>query len=199
MKNMLNKLRGTDMRYSKIFFAMFVFAVFFGCSEQDSVLAPTPDNSINVGSKLAKNILSSEPFLVTEKHGGEGKLVYKDGDVKISVKLKFQARSVANDIWITITLDEQDLIGGINLEFGPHGNSFLKPAILDITAEGLSPDLLQGLNSVWYLDEEGNLLEKMNYQKLVVQSQKGAVKLMKAEIPHFSRYGFIRKDGEEEE
>jgi hypothetical protein len=169
-----------------------------GCNEQSNIVNPIQEGTNATGTHLSKNVHSSEPFLVSAQKGGVGRLVYEVGETQVSVIIKFKPRSVESDLWITLTMDENSLEGGIgfndgvNLQFGPHGTQFLLPGKLDITIKKANPELLDEAMNVFYLDENGNHLDQMVYKKLVIQRDKGALKLVQAEIPHFSRYGFVR-------
>ena len=77
--------------------------------------------------------------------------------------------------------------------FLPHSN-FNFPAEYDLKYEGLD---LTGLTlsqlDFVYMNEDGTY-ELVVYDEISMDLSKGKIEIKNAQLPHFSRYGFIRKD-----
>jgi hypothetical protein len=90
---------------------------------------------------------------------------------------------------ITISLDDEDFVGNMDVVFGPHGTVFNKPAILNVYANGLD---FSGVNveelNIYYYEPETGLWEPMQAEFIGADAQRGEMKIINAQIPHFSRY-----------
>jgi hypothetical protein len=174
------KMLGKGLSTLVVFFAL-VFS-FAGCLNE-SPLAST-DESLAERSKfkivplwkgiptLAKQVAVSENVTIAD--GGELLLEYKGEEHKnpgvyCKVSLKIFAGTIDADKKLTMSLDDQYL----DLLFGPHGVVFSEPALLNIEA---AVDLSIGR---W---------EKMSSTHVVVDKDAGYIKIIDAQIPHFSRY-----------
>ena len=183
---------------------MVVIALNFGgCANEYSPLTPV-NNDTAVSSQLNFLKFSNNPYSlkkvisvsqwVTKKDGGELVLEYKgeennNGKVYVKITLKVPENSIKNDTELFLSLDDQDLIGNVDLTFGPHGTKFSKPAILTIEAKALD---LSGLKpwdlDIYYDDQNAKKWKKMNSEEIIVKIDEGYVKVIEAQLPHFSRY-----------
>lgn len=74
--------------------------------------------------------------------------------------------------------------------FEPHGLKFDAPVELDFTVQGFAnPD---SALDFYYFDDSHNYIERVPYQGLMIDRDKGEIKLIRAQLAHFSRYGFGR-------
>ena len=107
---------------------------------------------------------------------------------QVIVDLRVPANSIDNSKTITATFDDNDNIGEADLVFGPHGTQFSTPALL--TMECLNFDL-SGLNpddiKFYYLNENGQW-EEHPCHEIVISIEWGVIRVVDAQIPHFSRY-----------
>ncbi|MFC2119525.1 hypothetical protein ACFLQ4_00500 [Bacteroidota bacterium] len=108
--------------------------------------------------------------------------------VYIDVKLKIPKNSFTGNVDFTITADDEYAA----VEFSP-AMTFNVPLELDLAFIGLD---LVGLNLTTgdydfvFIDDEGNI-EVIGYNAIHVNEEQGKLWVTKADIPHFSRYGFI--------
>ncbi|MFQ5602954.1 MAG: hypothetical protein ACE5HS_06765 [bacterium] len=122
---------------------------------------------------------------VTVKEGGKLKLKYKNDDVKVKVKLQVRPKTINRDAELTLVLNPLML----DMEFGPADIIFSSPAMLNIEAKGLDlskadPDKID----IYYVNPLTNKWEKIAREKVKVDIKKGSIKVVNAEIEHFSRY-----------
>ena len=103
----------------------------------------------------------------------------------IMVKLRVRRRSVKKRTKLSLTLDDEY----VDMQFGPEGLVFKRPALLNIVAIGL--DLananLETLD-IYYDNPETGRWEKVRRKKVIVDKDIGLVKIVNARLPHFSRY-----------
>jgi len=179
-----------------LFSLLFIFA----CSEESSIVAPgntsissEEPNWISLplnDNRLQKTFIVTK--LITKRHGGkiDFKKSYKGGphgEVKVSVKMKFPPNAVNEDTEFTMTLNDET--GTIS--FSP-SMTFNKDAVLTVEFKGID---LKGVNKkevdFVYYNADGKYVS-VDYKKLKVNIRKGHLKVEKAKIRHFSRYGFTK-------
>lgn len=180
---------------------VFLTLILLSCdSTENSILSS--ENTTQVNSDSAKPIVYSTQtgFAITKEINGllggeinfDSTIVDKNNDtIKIAVSLKFDANAFSGSQLITITPD----INSAFIQFSP-AMIFDKPAKLDLEYSGIDlANLGFSSNSTVdfvYMADNGNIEYilkneckiKWNTQKLYVKN---------AELPHFSRYGFVRK------
>ncbi len=150
--------------------------------------------------KLPKNNALHKIISVTKtiyaQSGGELKLNYDYGEgakkVNIDVSLKFEPGSVSRDVDITLSVDDAVLMTTIDLSFAPEGLVFLKPAILDVNAQGLDlSGIPPGANiNLYYFNKQTGTWEQIPTRRISVNISNGQLQCKDGEIPHFSRYAF---------
>ncbi len=77
------------------------------------------------------------------------------------------------------------------LSFEPHVPQFNIPAEYDLEISGLD---LSGVNAskvVFVYQATNGDIETVEYKKMDVDVEKGELKIQKALLPHFSRFGFV--------
>lgn len=187
------------MKNILITFIIFI-PYFIGCT--DTPISPFEQDSVSY--QLIKlppkaGLSADSLFTVTEeidgKKGGEIKLMVEyetvDGDtIKIDVKIKFKKDSFEGKVDITLTTDDE--LAAVS--FAP-GMVFDKPAELDLKFEGLdlkSLNLSKGNCDFVFIADDGST-EPVSYNALHVNENKGKIWITKAELNHFSRYGFVNR------
>jgi hypothetical protein len=138
---------------------------------------------------------SASEWIIGEK-GGKIKIDEKydapDGhEVKIKGELKIPKHAFADTDTILITFTIDDLFAAAS--FTP-AMVFDEPLELDLKFEGLdleSLNLTEGDYDFLFIDDDGNN-EVVQYNGLHVNESKGKIWVNKAELNHFSRYGFTR-------
>ncbi|MBM4175916.1 MAG: hypothetical protein FJ213_07060 [Ignavibacteria bacterium] len=134
-------------------------------------------------------------FTVSKNINGKdgGKLELKNeypggpfGKVKVELKLEFKDKSFEGERLISMTVQPE--FG--SAVFQPHG-TFAKPAEYDAKFEGLD---LRGIDPkkvrFVYMAEDGTY-EFIPFDKIKVDIGKGILKVEEAQLPHFSRFGFV--------
>ncbi len=165
-------------------------------SSQDNQAAETQGLKIlKIGdgvTRLNKIVTASQ--YVTQKGGGELIIDYKgyehnNGNVNVKMTLKVFNGSISQDAELMMSLDDQGLLGNVDVTFSPHGITFSRPARLDIEAKNLD---LSGVNpddiNIYYDNPETGQWEVMQSYAVIVNEANGYVKVIDAKLPHFSRY-----------
>jgi len=105
------------------------------------------------------------------------------------VTLTIPPASISEDAEVTVSLNSNEILGGVSVTFEPHGVTFSMPAELDIVASGVDfagVDL--NLVDVFYDNEEDGIWDRMPKDELIIDELTGKVVVKKAKLPHFSRY-----------
>ena len=180
---------------------IFSFLLLFGCNEESNVSSPIQESNgpyqlIKLPPKAGLNVETT--FSVTETIDGEdgGELKIKESyvatngeTVKIDAKLKIKKNSFTGIVDITMTVDDEFAA----VSFTPP-MVFSIPAELDLKFEGID---LAKLNSITgdyefvYISDAWDI-EQVDYNNMNVDESKGKIWVKKADINHFSRYGWIR-------
>jgi hypothetical protein len=181
-------------------FAMLIlFAV--GCSDQTNIISPEqsvqtqePNWLVSLPSKgLSVNSIHSASEIIDGSKGGHVNLKEEIpggplGKIKIDSKLEVKDHSFTGTLTISTGIDDFNLL----TTFGPH-YTFDKPLEYTLELEGID---LTGVNpdsvDFVYQSEDGSI-HQCQYKSISVDLNKGKVKVNKAKLPHFSRYGFVRR------
>ena len=84
-----------------------------------------------------------------------------------------------------MTLDDQC----VDMEFGPHGTTFLMPVLLNITAVGLDlSEANEETLDLYYDNPDTGQWEKVERENVIITKSTGTLQIVNARIPHFSRY-----------
>ena len=187
------------MKITVTTFLLFAF-IFLGCS--DIPISPIEQDSpsyqlIKLPPKAG--FFVETLYSVTEeidgKKGGEIKLKEEyeteDGrEVKIEMKIKFKKNSFEGKVDITLTADDEYAA----VSFSP-GMVFEESAELDLKFEGLDLESLNveaGDYDFVFIADDGST-ELVGYNALHINENKGKIWITKAELNHFSRYGFVNR------
>ena len=180
---------------------------FTACSEESSFTSP-----MNIDNQEQITAASAQPNWVQlpkstkntlSKKISAGKLITPDkedkitiradweggnhGQVKINATIQFKKGTVKEDTYITMELNSQTGV----VTFQPH-MMFNTNAIYTVEFEGIDLDGVDEDNIDFvYLNPNGDY-EYMDANKIKVDVSQGKMKINKAKLPHFSRYGFIR-------
>ena len=131
--------------------------------------------------------------LVTREDGGELVLefkAHKKKGVQVKLVLEVPPESISEDAELTLSIDDEMLIANVDIQFGPHGITFSKPALLSVEAESLD---LSGIDSdaeigFYYFDPETCQWEEMEAEEIEVDLDEGEIEAEDCKVPHFSRY-----------
>jgi hypothetical protein len=109
--------------------------------------------------------------------------------IMATVSLNVKPFSIERNTEITITLDDEQFMGSIDVTFAPHGLTFSAPAQLNISATGLDFTGFDVSNlKLYYVNQETNQWEEMNCESLSVNTTEGSLSVVNGQLPHFSRY-----------
>ncbi len=175
-------------------------ALNFSACSTDSPVEPKAGNTfVEQGLKivslgmpsLAKKIIVKKR--ITKRHGGKLILKHKWMDsngnkVEIEIVLEIERNGISKNAELMLTLDDEQFLGNLDLVFGPHGTVFEKAAELSIKAKGLDLSDFDEESFGLYYDTEDGKWEKMTWKKLSVNIRRGEIEIVKAKLPHFSRY-----------
>ena len=103
----------------------------------------------------------------------------------LKVNLDVMGCCLREDIELSMTLDGQC----VDMEFGPHGTTFLTPVLLNITAVGLDlREVNEETLALYYDNPETRQWEKVVNEGIEILKSSGYLRVLNAELPHFSRY-----------
>ncbi|MBN1406333.1 MAG: hypothetical protein JW956_01010 [Calditrichaceae bacterium] len=151
--------------------------------------SPLPQSVMNEICNLG--LLHSEKELVFAAQVGQrlNEYQYNNAGGGLEINLYIPPYSLYTDKYISMTTDDEYLIGDVYLTFGPHGTLFSPPALLNFKASGLNltgidPDLVD----IYYDNPTTGLWELMPSESITVDIVAGYIEVKNAEFLHFSRY-----------
>jgi hypothetical protein len=197
-KQVKTNKRSNTMRRSIYLFAMLTLFV-IGCSEQSSVLAPVnnvssnepnwitlPSNNtltINGDVSVSRMLYGTDESLLEINKGYAGGPF---GWISITANSRFQRNSFTGSRYTTMSVNDQ--FG--TATFSPSG-TFSKPVIYNLTIMGVNLSNVDPSKvSFVYLSPDGKYYKPV-YDKIYVEKQSGKLQIVNAQLPHFSRYGFV--------
>ncbi len=176
------------------------FLLFFGCDQETDVFSPVQSDSDSYEFiKLPpKGGLSVEnTFSITKTIDGDkgGTIKIKESytaangeEIKIDAKIKIAKHSFTGIVDITMTIDDE--IAAVS--FTP-AMVFSVPAKLDLKFEGIELDRLAAVNGEYeFVYITFSSIESVTYSNMRVDESRGKIWVTKADIHHFSRYGWVR-------
>jgi hypothetical protein len=210
---MLNKVRrGIVKKFNKflktsiVLIFVFLMSAVISCSNQEplspvsatqdhSVPAPREIRFIQLGMENSSfNKIVSVSDWVTKLNGGELVLEYtwanKNPEVYCKNILKIIPGTISEDAELSLSIDDKDFFkGDFDVVFQPHGITFSAPALLNIEIKnadlsGFNPDDLE----IFYVNSQTGQWEEINCEEIIVKPGTGYIKVVDAEISHFSRY-----------
>jgi len=171
-----------------------------GCSDNSTVLQP-PNSDINKKAvqddtstliKLPFNLLGKKKKVSEKIDGAQGGIIEIHGKIKKGVEyhgnLEIPAGAFVGKKKITIKLDNKYA----GFDFGPDGSEFSKPLLFSGEIDGLD---LKGVDEdnvkFVFVDKDGNFSPIVS-EEVVVNVKNGLLKVIKAQIWHFSRYNWAK-------
>ncbi|MFQ5754362.1 MAG: hypothetical protein ACE5HI_20470, partial [bacterium] len=139
------------------------------------------NNSLQKVTTVSKWITVQNGGFLTLQHTGNG--------ISVNSALYILPGTISQDAEVSLSLDDEQFIGSLDLVFEPHGITFSQPALLTIVASGLD---LSGYDptklDIYYYDEDTGAWEKMQRDAFIAEPYTGSVIVQNARLPHFSRY-----------
>jgi hypothetical protein len=182
--------------------SFFGIVLLSGCQNEGVMLTNPESNSqqapqflqFPADQSLMKGLSDTQE--ITVNNGGQLRIQYTEPNpatgkkaFELDIKLTFDKRSVSNDFQASLQLDAQYLMNQVNLEFGPHGTTFLTPARLEITVKGMDLSGLKQTDKVYLYYDDNGKWARMNGDVKINPSE-GKLECKNGELPHFSRYAF---------
>ena len=109
--------------------------------------------------------------------------------VEIYAKITVPPNAFTGNVPITMTVDDEDAA----VWFTPH-MVFSKPVILHLSFKGIDLDQLMIVNGKYdllYIGDDGTF-EEVGHDEVHVIESLGEIRVQKAYLNHFSRYGLTR-------
>jgi hypothetical protein len=192
-----NKRSNTMRRSIYLFTLLTLFVI--GCSEESSVLAPVNNVSTNepnwitlpVHNSLSINgdVSVSKMLYGTDESLLEINTGYTGGPfgyINITANSRFQRNSFTGQRYTTMSVN--DKFG--TATFSPSG-TFSKPVIYNLTIMGVDLSKVDPTKvSFVYMAPNGSYYKPV-YDRIYVEKQSGKLQIVNAQLPHFSRYGFV--------
>jgi hypothetical protein len=183
-----------------VLFALFVV----GCTDESNMLSPvgTSENNSEIVTSPNWITLPADLNKALKKDITVGKTIYGDqeslleintgyaggpfGWISITANARFQRYSFTGQRYVTMSINDD--FG--TASFSPSG-TFEKPVIYNLTIMGIDLNNVDPSKvSFVYMSPDGNYY-KAKYQSIYVEKQSGKLQIINAELPHFSRWGFI--------
>ena len=189
-------------KYLSIIAILLVFVV--GCTDESNMLSPV-DSTIN-NNEVVSNpnwiTLPADVNQALKKDITVGKTIYGDqeslleintgyaggpfGWISITANARFQRYSFTGQRYVTMSINDD--FGAAS--FSPSG-TWAKPVIYNLTIMGVDLSNVDPSKvSFVYMSPDGKYY-KAKYQSIYVEKQSGKLQIISAELPHFSRWGFI--------
>jgi len=204
---LLNKSinKGSKKMYKYIYLLMLLAIFVVGCSQESNILSPVDVASNQIASVDEPNwiVLPSADNLTLKKDITVGKTIYGNqeslleinggypastpfGYIQITANARFQRYSFTGSKYTTMTVNDQ--FG--TATFSPSG-TFTKPVIYNLTIMGVDLSNVDPAKVRFvYMASNGSYYTP-KYDKIYVEKQSGKLQIINAQLPHFSRYGFV--------
>ncbi|MBL1211865.1 MAG: hypothetical protein HND52_00790 [Ignavibacteriae bacterium] len=202
----------------------FALILLIGCSENQQINSPIDNNSNlkstnpNVPGYMETQsavLLDVEPDWINMPSANsstqsstfyKSQMVYNDsanniiidtfylGGMHDTVEFKFKLKFMPGDLpqdsmFVTVELD----IENGTLKFGPAA-VFNSPARLDYKIKGLDFSVMDPYKLRFIYACDNGIIEPVVCEKYEIKESDGSIQMWKGEIPHFSRYGFVRRN-----
>lgn len=180
--------------------SLFSFLLFFGCNEETEVISP-----INTGLDKQLTLIplpAPSSGLIIETEYTEYKDIHGSNGGEFSADYSYQGGTFGTVTQLSIldfdagafqglkTISQTFNTNGAAVVFGPTMQFQEKVKYtygirgLDLTS--IDPNTLDFV----YIDANGNMYS-VDYESITMDVNTGMLKVVDAELPHFSRYGFV--------
>lgn len=146
-------------------------------------LLPANNQTIKKDVAVSKTIYGDQESLLEINTGYAGGPF---GWISITANARFQRYSFTGSRYVTMSISDNNGTAS----FSPSGTWAL-PVIYNLTIQGIDLSNVNPATVTFvYMASDGNYY-KAKYQSLYIEKQSGKIQLINAELPHFSRWGFI--------
>jgi len=134
--------------------------------------------------------ISSKSKWITVRRGGHIRLLHRgEENLRILTTLSVFPNSISEDAEATLTIDDQDFMGCVDVNFEPEGITFNEPAFLNILASGVDLSCVDPNSlGIYYLNDNTSEWEQMESDGFYVFPNLGKILVINARMYHFSRY-----------
>jgi hypothetical protein len=134
--------------------------------------------------------VSSKSSWITVQRGGHAVLIHRgEENLRVFSKLSVRPNSISEDAEVSLTIDDQNFMGCVDVQLEPYGITFNKPAYLNILASGLDLSCIDPNSlDIFYLNEDTGEWERMERDGFLVFPNLGRILVINAKVHHFSRY-----------
>jgi hypothetical protein len=135
--------------------------------------------------------ISTVSEFIYKKEGGSLSISHSNSEIGLEagIYLTIPANSMSVSADVSLTLDDENFMGDLDLVFGPHGLTFSSPALLSIKAVGLDLSQVQTQNlKLYYVNTDTGEWEEMKYDRMIINKDYGFIYVENGRLPHFSRY-----------
>jgi hypothetical protein len=190
------------LKYFSILIVLALIAV--GCTDESNMVAPANNQISNSeivsnpnwislppagNQSLKKDITVGKTIYGTDESLLEINTGYAGGPfgwISITANARFQRYSFTGQRYVTMSINDD--FGAAT--FTPSG-TWSKPVIYNLTIQGVDLSNVDPSRVTFvYMAPDGNYY-KAKYQSIYVEKQSGKLQIINAELPHFSRWGFI--------
>ncbi|MBK7106367.1 MAG: hypothetical protein IPH62_13895 [Ignavibacteriae bacterium] len=158
----------------------------FGCQESNSVLEPTNQENASALSKISSTY-TSNTYVIDGSNGGTIKVAHswknengKNSKLKAVLNIPKNAFEGTKEFSMVFNLDKN------SVSLYPSPTTFDKPLLFSLKLKNVN--VLYDDLDFKYLD--GN--EEVAYEENIVDTKLGNLEVKKAQIPHFSDWGWSR-------
>ena len=175
------------------------FLVFFGCNQESDITSPVGNNTIQEPNwlvSLPSNGLGTETIHTASEliYGANGGSVNFKGDfpggpfdkIHVDSKLVIPSGSFTGSMVISTNIDDANCL----TTFGP-SYVFNQNLVYTLLLQGLDLTGVNPANVKFVYQSEDGSIHECESDGVDVDLNKGKLKVNKAKIPHFSRYGFV--------
>ena len=185
--------------YTLIILALFVI----GCKDNSNIVSPV-DSTVNANDVVGNpNWITLPPSTETalKKDVAVSKLIRDYEDSELEINTRYWSRSGRISIYAEAEFQKFSFKGqryvtmSVNDEFGttsfsPSG-TWAKPVIFNLKISGIDLHNVDPSHVDFvYLAPDGSY-HKAKYESIYVNTRWGVLQVVNAQLPHFSRWGFI--------
>lgn len=197
------------MKFSSMFRIAVVLSLMVGIfimnsCENQNLISPSgqTDEGVSVEGKQLKFLVLGDASLqktvrsekwIEQSAGGSVSLYYRKDytsgtSPEMTATINIPANSISQSCNVSMYFDDSQNVGPTDIVFGPHGTTYSTPAKLTIECKyfdlsGVDPNTLH----LYYVNENGQWVEHPSHE-IHVEPGWGFIRVVDAEIPHFSRY-----------
>jgi hypothetical protein len=190
------------LKYLSVLMLLAIFVI--GCTDKSNMLSPVDNITGNNEAVTNPSFIELLPAnnQTIKKDVAVSKTIYGDqeslleintgyaggpfGWISITANARFQRYSFTGSRYVTMSISDNNGTAS----FSPSGTWAL-PVIYNLTIQGIDLSNVNPATVTFvYMASDGNYY-KAKYQSLYIEKQSGKIQLINAELPHFSRWGFI--------